>query len=566
MESLVPRMAVLLRIEDLTQQTPDRELRFTERLVTIGRDGSNVLQLSDPDQMISRRHAALRCGPTPELMDLGSRNATYLNGRRLEPQKAYPVHSGDVIRLGPFRVEFHQPPVEPPRSTEPDTVEAEAPSVDLFATRYLSRSDAKRYQLPDRSASREELYRAVEELHLLNELALEIGASLDAETIMQRVVRRGIEVLEAEQGLITLLSTTGSDGRPGAMRTMIRIGQEFHLNEHIHAWMLDQNRPLLLNDPRRNPAFRHVQWNEALRNLISVPLLVRGELRGLLTIYNKKDEEDFTSSDLRLLSIIASQSAQIIENARLFEEQKKLLRVQHEMQVALEIQVNLLPPKPPVIEGYDVAGVSVAAQTVGGDHFDYIPMPDERWALCVGDVSGKGLPAALVMANLQATLRAQTQWSDSVKSCLEGANRLLYESTNRRTFVTLFYGVLEPYSHRFQYANAGHNPPLRYHDGRVEELPRGGFVLAGMRSVRYTEQALTFAPGDVLLIYSDGVVEARNAAGDLFGEERLREVLYEHRAASAQRLIDAVMAAVQAHADGTPQADDITMVAVRRGS
>lgn len=552
---------VHLRIEDLARQRPPRDLTLHDPLISIGREGFNALQLTDPNDMVSRRHAALRCGSTLEIMDLGSRNGTFLNEERLNAHKAYPVADGDTIRLGPFQITVY--PLVPPADAGPDASDAASPPLpaETTLTRQMDLSEVRRYALPGREASREELLRALAELRMLNEMSLEIGASPDTEGIMQTVVQRSVDSVEAEQGLITLV---GDDDGAVDLRTMIRAGDDFHLNEHIHAWMLEHREPLLLNDPRTNPAFRHVRWNPALRNLISAPLLVRGTLTGLLTVYNKHAERPFTEGDLQLLSIIAGQSAQIIENARLFEEQQELLRMQHEMQVALDIQTNLLPAAAPDVPGYDIAGLTIAAQVVGGDHFDYIAMDDGRWALCVGDVVGKGLPAALVMANLQATLRAQALMTPSVKACLEGANRLMYHSTNRRTFVTLIYGVLDPVAHRFTYGNAGHNPPYRCTADGVAMLSRGDFALAGMRATTYAETILSLAPGDRLVLYSDGVVEARNTAGDLYGEERLERILRDHRNASSQALIDAVLADVRVFTGTAPQADDITLLAVRR--
>lgn len=554
-------MPVHLLIEDLERDAPVREYTYHEGLITIGREASNLLSLDDRAHTISRRHAAIRNGPAAELMDLGSRNATFLNEQRLEPQRGYRLQDGDVFRVGSFRIEVR---LDPPTEDASGASEPAVYEKGDFETRITRPSDIERYRRPSENASREELARAVEELNLLNELAVEIGASHDAEAIMGQVVQRNLEVTGAEQGLITLIVDAGNANDEVVHRTMIRTGREFDLDKQLEAWMVQYRQPFLLNNPREHAIFRTVQWKQSLRNLLCVPLLVRGKMTGLLTLYNKRREGGFTESDLQLSSIIAAQSAHIIENARLFEEQKELIRMQQEMQVALDIQTNLMPNHAPSIEGYDVAGRSLAAQVVGGDHFDYIPMHDGRWVLCLGDVSGKGLPAALVMSNLQAMLRAQTLWSDSVKACLEGANRLLHESTNRRTFVTLFYSVLDPRTHVLRFANAGHNRPLVVGSDGVRPLSGAGFVLGAMRNVRYTEEELTLAPGETLLIFSDGVVEARGEDGTLFDDERLERMAAEFYGASAKSFIDAVVDAVQAHAGNEPQADDITLLAVRR--
>jgi len=183
---------------------------------------------------------------------------------------------------------------------------------------------------------------------------------------------------------------------------------------------------------------------------------------GLITAFNKKVAEGYSNDDQRLLSIIATQSAQVIENARLLEEEQALMQMQKEMQMAYDIQVNLLPKTPPILTGFDLAGISIPAQIVGGDYFDFIPVEENRLAICLGDVSGKGLPAALLMANLQATIRGQTLLKPLPKDCLNRSNKLLYQSTDRQKFATLFYGILDSENHQLCYSNAEHNRPFLF--------------------------------------------------------------------------------------------------------
>ena len=175
-----------------------------------------------------------------------------------------------------------------------------------------------------------------------------------------------------------------------------------------------------------------------------VPLSLKRQLIGVLTVFNKRAAEGFTESDQRLLSIIAAQSAQVIENARLYEEEQALREMRRDLEVARNIQMKLLPKSAPEIAGFDIAGKSVPAQNVGGDYFDFLPAGEQRFAICLGDVVGKGMPAALLMANVQATIRGQNLLQPSAGECLGRSNRLLYESTDSDKFVTLFYGILDP--------------------------------------------------------------------------------------------------------------------------
>jgi len=293
--------------------------------------------------------------------------------------------------------------------------------------------------------------------------------------------------------------------------------------------------------------------------------MTKAELKGVLTVYNKKGAEHFTEDDQRLLAIIAAQSAQVVENARLYEAELDLQKMREEIRLASRIQTDLLPKEQPRIPGYDIAGKSVPAEVVGGDYFDFIPVDERRTALCLGDVSGKGLPASLLMANLQATLRGQTPFADSARDCIRRCNKLLYQSTSSEKFVTLFYGILDREHHALSFTNAGHeNPFLLSEGGMADRLTEGGVVLSILEEFPYQEATVSLRPGDVLVMFSDGITEAINPAQELFGEARLAAVIAEHRNAAASELIDRIIGAVRAYAATAAQTDDMTLLVLKR--
>lgn len=411
------------------------------------------------------------------------------------------------------------------------------------------------------------LRRAVEELSVLNDLARAIGASLNLQDIMQTIIHRSLRAIHAEQGVITLVDQDASQSMKTLVRTMVSSSKhaQFHFNQSLLGWMHLNKKPLLVADPKADDRFRGVQWDDSIKSLLCVPMMAKSNLIAVLTVYNKRDGGQFTEEDQRLLAIIAAQSAQVMENARLYEEEQALHRMKEEVRLAARIQVDLLPKSAPEIPGYNVAGRSIAAQLVGGDYFDFIPMDSGRYAICLGDVSGKGLPASLLMANLQATLRGQTLLNPPAKVCLERSNRLLYQSTSSEKFVTLFYSILDPSTNALNFSNAGHDAPmLLARGGDIRRLESGGIVLSILEEFPYEEEAISLAPGDVLVIYSDGITEAINANQELFGEERLLATIRSHRDATANELIDHIVAAVKAYSGPTPQADDMTLVVIRR--
>jgi sigma-B regulation protein RsbU (phosphoserine phosphatase) len=293
-------------------------------------------------------------------------------------------------------------------------------------------------------------------------------------------------------------------------------------------------------------------------------LKLKGNLIGVLNVFNKKGNIGFSPEDQRLLSIIATQSAQLIENARLYEEEQALQQIEEELRVARGIQANLLPVSVPEFAGYDIAGRSLSAKEVGGDYFDFIPISDDHLAVCVGDISGKGMPAALLMANLQATLRGQAHFSTSAKDCVERANKLMYQSTDMQKFATLFYGVINRADNAFNYSNAGHNPPYLFTGStKPELLHAGGTVVGFMDESKYEDDTIYLKAGDVIIIYSDGITEAFDSNENEYGSNRLEKIIQKNLTKSAGEILEAVLDDVKTFSGDTTQSDDITIVVIK---
>ena len=411
------------------------------------------------------------------------------------------------------------------------------------------------------------LRRAVEELSILNDLARAIGASLNPKEIMDKVIKRALRAVNAEQGVVALVARQPEDIVKTVARAMVTSGdrQPLHLDHGLLGWMYLNQKPLLVNDLKNDDRFRDLRSDESISSILCVPMLIKSELKGVLAVYNKKGGAGFTEGDERLLAILASQSAQVIDNARLYEEQRALTHLREEVRLVSEIQVELLPKSSPDVPGYDIAGKNVPARVVGGDYFDFIYLENKRICVCVGDVSGKGLPASLLMANLQATLRGQAHRDVVPNVCLRRCNNMLFRSTNPEHFVTLFCGLLDAEKHEFTFCNAGHNYPFLFSGGKKPFLMEtGGVVLGVVEDYSFEQETVALAPGDVLVIYSDGVTEAMDSAETEFGEEKLMEIAGSHLDEPASALIERIFEAVGKHAGDHPQSDDMTMVVVKR--
>ena len=410
---------------------------------------------------------------------------------------------------------------------------------------------------------------AVEELKTLNDIAIAVGSTLELNRVMELIVKKCIRHFGAEQGAVMLVDP---EDKTRPLHTMIRRADAsrtvlpYRLDTQLIGWMLKHKRPLLVNDLNSDRRFTISQGEgQTIRSVLSAPLLFKGNMIGLLNVFNKKSSEGFTEADRRMLAIIATQSAQVIENARLYEEEQALLRIQEEMRVAYKIQTGLLPHEPPEVEGYDIAGRSTPATLVGGDYYDFIDVGDRKWGICLGDVSGKGMPAALLMAHLQATLRSQILQGLPVAECLTRSNSLIFKSTDPDRFATLFYGVLDAASHTFRYSNAGHNPPFLVRPGGEPLLlEAGGTVLGSFETCSYSEAAVTLRPGDVILIYSDGISEAADESGTQFGEDSIAEIVTANPDDSSEALLVRVIEAARNHSRAMPPMDDMTVVVIKR--
>lgn len=413
------------------------------------------------------------------------------------------------------------------------------------------------------------LLRAVEELSILNEISTAIASTMELEKIESLMVKKCIKHFTVEQTAVMLLKEKSGE-KP--FQTMIRQADHsgfqtpFRLNAQLTGWMLKNRQPLLVNDLKTDERFQIPPRDGIMiQSLLCAPLFLKGKMIGLIACFNKKNEEGFSDDDKRLLSIIAAQSAQVIENARLYEQEQMLNRIQEEHRLAAEIQNRLLPKSAPDIEGYDIAGVSYPAKAVGGDYFDFIPIDNKRLAFCVADISGKGIPAALLMSNLQATIRTETLLMPQPCECLNRTNSVLYQNTQANKFATLFYAVLDCKSHTIRYSNAGHNRPFLWRrNGEKQELTTAGMVLSMVEKGDYSEDKVSINSGDLLVIYSDGIIEAINENNEEYGEERLEEIAKHLKARNAREIVDKIIDNVNSFCGRQPQFDDMTLMVIKR--
>jgi serine phosphatase RsbU (regulator of sigma subunit)/anti-sigma regulatory factor (Ser/Thr protein kinase) len=300
---------------------------------------------------------------------------------------------------------------------------------------------------------------------------------------------------------------------------------------------------------------------------IVIPLISQGELVGLLNLGPRMSEQDYSTYDRTLLNDLATQAAPALRVAQLVREQRSQAlereRIDQELRVARLIQQTLLPQELPSLPGWQLESYYQPARAVGGDFYDFLYFEDGRLGILIGDVTDKGVPAALVMATTRSILRSNAFGALSPGKVLEQTNDLLHPDIPPKMFVTCLYAILDPASGQLQYANAGHDLPYWHHKGGISELRATGMPLGLMPGMVYEEKEAILAPGDSVLLYSDGLVEAHNAKRDMFGFPRLMTLLGEYK--GNMPVIDLLLGEL-AEFTGSEweQEDDVTLVTLRR--
>jgi sigma-B regulation protein RsbU (phosphoserine phosphatase) len=292
---------------------------------------------------------------------------------------------------------------------------------------------------------------------------------------------------------------------------------------------------------------------------------LQSQTKGAIMLGPRLRGGDYTPTDLEFLYSLGNLAIISIENARLFREGLEKQRMEDELKIAREIQQGLLPEQLPRIPGFEIAGINIPSYQVGGDYYDVIQHDGRDYVVAIGDVSGKGTPAALLMAGVQAVLRTIAPLQLPLPVATGRINDLICLNTHGGKFITFFWGLLETEHRVFRYVNAGHNPPMLIRkNGNIEKLESGGLILGIMKSVTpYQEGAVTFEPGDVLLMYTDGVSEAMNPESVDFSEEELEKVASNSRGLSSGEMIAKIRHALELHTKGSPQSDDITMLVLK---
>jgi len=411
-------------------------------------------------------------------------------------------------------------------------------------------------------------------LRLVHDTAHDLATELDMDRLLARILQAAMRAVEGAAGSLLLLDPTRQELESAVVRKGMGPalqGQRMSVDEGLAGWVVRNNQPAIVNDTQNDP--RHCSQITAgasleVKSLLCAPLVTRGQVLGALEIVNKVQIGYFDDDDLDLLTSFAAQAAIAIARARLYQQELEQQRLEKELAVARRIQLDMLPKHCPVVPGWQSAVFYQPARLVGGDFYDFFELPGEpgRWGMVIADVADKGVPAALFMALSRTMIRTSALAGRSPVAALLGANQLILDDSSGDLFLTVFYAELDTRNGRLTYANAGHHRPLWWQSAthEIHELAALGIVLGALETIDLEECTIAVMPGDAILFYTDGVTDAMDSAGQLFGAERLRQVVATHAAASAQQLLAAVVQAVHDFRGTAPQSDDLTVFVVKR--
>ena len=319
--------------------------------------------------------------------------------------------------------------------------------------------------------------------------------------------------------------------------------------------------PIISPDVRNDPVY--INARDRTRSEMVAPIISNDEVIGVFDL--ESDELNaYSADDLEVLMLLASQVAIIIEKVMLHEQLIEKKRLEGQLEVARQVQLELLPPKDPQVRGYDISAYNFPTEEVSGDYYDWVRIYDDEIGIVIADVSGKGVPAAILMAFLRASLRAATHIGYATNISMAKVNYLLYESIERNQFVTAFHGILDASNKTLSYSNAGHNPPLLLKaNGQSSFIYYGEQPLGMFPRTRYHENHLLIEPGDIFVLYTDGATEAQSPSGEEFGRERLEEAVKEHCTKPARELIASLQMEILEWTAGAGSSDDVTFFVIK---
>lgn len=527
--------------------------------VIIGRAAEVTLRLAHDN--VSRRHAMIsKHGARCAVQDLGSRNGTMLNGARIEGVAA--LQDGDIIGIGASQLTFRESP-------------ANAGVVDMRLTMNDRSTIAKHSPATVKASAAAEpkLMRPEDALRAVKRVTSLLTKRLSIESLLSEVLDTVLEIFPAANSGVVMLLDQNDELQPTACRGRACGNKDVQVSHTVLRHAMEQREAVLSTNVHQDDRFESSVSIAvmAVQSLMCAPLLDSvGKPLGVIEVQAVSTATVFSAETLDLLLSVAQTTAMAIENTRLNEQRLVQDRIDRDLLHAREVQRSLLPSQPPSVPGYEFFSYYESAASVGGDYYGYIFLPENQLAIGVGDVSGKGMSAAMMMARLSSDVRSALLQTQEPAAALISVNHWLSESQLDNRFVTMLLMVLEWQHHELQVANAGHPPALlRRRDGSIEQI-RGGRIAPPLNvtndpAMRPCATTVVLQPGDLVLAYTDGVSEARNTKGEEFGEARIHALL-QRTSGGPNAVGKNLVAALETFTNGCRQMDDTTIACFGRAA
>jgi serine phosphatase RsbU (regulator of sigma subunit) len=527
--------------------------------IRVGRAAANDVILGK-DSAVSRFHAEFTFdGTTCTVTDVGSRNHTFVDDVRISRPTVIP--RGSWVGVGRTRI----------RIVDEREPEAETHSPTLTSTPELSTTDSVMLSVSDVVDSIQEVGEPSPRLRAfatLSKATNELLAQRPLAEVLELVIDLVFEIASPDRGAVMLTEGEPARLRPAASRGLKPGEGEFEISRTIVDQVLRQQQVVLTTDARTDDRFggAHSVILQNIRSAMCVPLWNNRDVIGLIYVDTLGGPKRFDRTDLEALTLVANVAAVKIDNVRLFQQEQRMKEIERELRAAARIQQRLLPAEPLRVPGYELSGLNVPCHDVGGDYFDHVLRDGRTLSVAVGDVSGHGLSAALLMATVQASFHAHLSTAASVAELVSQLNRAVCRGSGDEQFCTFFYGEIDLHSGELRYCNAGHNPPLivRAAGGEVERLSGGGMILGFDPDTAFTAHRIGLQPGDLIVAYSDGVTESVDPDDEEFGEERLIETVMGCRGLPVEEIRSGIDTAVEGFAGEAEPFDDYTLLLVRR--
>jgi sigma-B regulation protein RsbU (phosphoserine phosphatase) len=410
----------------------------------------------------------------------------------------------------------------------------------------------------------------ISEMGALHEISRMFESSKNIDALLKYVLEKCMDLMNAEAAS-SMMVVEGTDELE--FKTVLGPKSEgvkpfrLKIGKGLSGWVAQNNEPVLIpdayKDARFDPSFDK-RSGFRTRSMLCVPLTYKSKPIGVMTILNRLDGNPFTESDKNLLTTFASQAALAIENAQLLQTTLEKERLDKELQVAAEIQQLIIPQSLPPIKGLDISAIYVPCKEVSGDFYDIIKIDENQYVFVVADVSGKGIPGAMLVSTMQAILKAYLEYSTDLKSIISKLNERIIKNTTEDRFITFFFGLYNSNENSLTYINAGHNPPILVLDNNVlQRLEKGG-IFIGCLPWEYELDTIELPKNSILALFTDGIVEAMNENQEEFGEDRLISILKESKSMTVPELREQIIKRVKEHRGGRVLEDDLTLALFKR--